>query len=381
MTLIALIRTPSLRPIVAFVLLGILSSGFAQSSLAEPTPTPQAQSRPTRPGLAQALGISELKLQMAESTYKLRPSIKTLSDVVSSLEDIINATCLAQVPRTLSFNGKPSDPTCVGLMERILELHPENPVGLCLRDGIEAPSCTNAYAKQVTTTYSSSIHESVLSDPSMRIGLTREENEKLVRLSEGLSNLNQRYQSTQDLGEKQQCIDEAADVYDQALAIACRITAVALMKSDETFDPGSDSEIRDIRQKLTNLPQSIREDHQGRMLLDAEGKLKEMKANSAAWTRQKEVIRAIKNPELEPIPAAASLQRTRILLPICIQFIQQATAATPGFPSPVCHKEGWYSPQCVAALKNWRVIKAQRKAAASGTPGAVSKPTSVISTF
>ena len=355
----------------------------AHSGLADPTPAPLAQTQPSKVGLPQALGISELKLQMAESTYKLRPSVKTLSDIISSLEDVINATCLAQLPRTLSFPGKPSDPTCVGYMERLLELHPENPVGLCLRDGIDAPSCKDAYKKQAVAVYDPSQHDGILSDPSLRIGITRQENEKLQQLSEELQKLNQQYQLIQDAPEKQRLVDQATEIYDQALATACRITGVTLMQTSDTFDPSSDAEIRDIREKLLPLPQSVREDHQGRMLHQAEEKLKEMKAGSADWTRQQGVIQTIKRPELEPIPSASSLQRTRLVLSSCAQFIQEATAATQaqGFPAPTCHKDGWYSPQCIQALKSWRALKAQRKAVMSGTPGVPAKPTSIISTF
>lgn len=381
MTWKTLLRAGPFQLLAACGSLYITALVTAQPCLAEPIPTPPTQSQPSKVGLPQALGINELKLQMAESTYKLRPSIKTLSDLISSLEEVINATCLAQLPRTLSFPGKPSDPTCVGYMERLLELYPENPVGLCLRDGIDAPSCADAYKKQAVAVYDPSQHDGGLSDPSLRIGLTRQEDEKLQLLSEALANLNQQYQSTQDAPEKQRLVDQATDIYDQALAISCRITGTTLIQTSETFDPSSDAEIRDIRQKLLPLPQSVREDHQGRMLSQAEEKLKGMKVGSADWKRQQGVIQTIKRPDLEPIPLASSLQRTRLVLATCAQFIQEAAAATQGFPAPTCHKDGWYTPQCIQALKSWRSLKAQRKAVLSGTPGAPARPTSVISTF
>jgi hypothetical protein len=381
MTWKTLLRAVPNQLLAAYSSLAVAALVTTQPVCAEPTPTPSPHTQPSKLGLPQALGISELKLQMAESTYQLRPSIKTLSDIISSLEEVINATCLAQLLRTLSFPGKPSDPTCAGYMERLLELHPENPVGLCLRDGFDAPSCTEAYKKQSVAVYDPSQHDGVLSDPSLRIGLTRQEDEKLHQLSEELARLNQQYQATQDGPEKQRLIDQATEIYDQALATACRITGVTLIQTSETFDPSSDPEVREIRDKLLPLPQSVREDHQERMLTQAEEKLRGMKAGSADWKRQQGVIQTIKRPDLEPVPSASSLQRTRLVLATCAQFIQEAAAATQGFPAPTCHKDGWYTPQCIQALKSWRALKAQRKAVLSGTPSAPAKPTSIISTF
>jgi hypothetical protein len=356
----------------------ILAILAAVPAVATPTPQPSA---PARPGLSQALGINELKLEMAESTYKLRPSLQTLSDVVSALEDIINSKCLSQLPRTLAYKGNPTEPTCIQLMERLLELHPENPVALCLRDGIEAPSCVEAYARQTSVVYDPSLHASIVTEPALRVGLSRPELDKIAQISDSLSNLNQQYQATQEPKEKQRCIDQAAEMYDQALATACRVTAIGLVQSAETVDPSSDEEIKQIRQKLLSLPPLVREDHQGRLLLEYEAKLKDLAPKSIAWYRQQEILRVIKRPELEPAPSASTTNRTRFLLPLCAQLIQQAATATPGFPAPICHRDGWYSPQCIAALKNWQLVIAKKKAATTGTPGAPQKPESIISTF
>lgn len=373
-------RLPRLLAACSIVYLG-LSSSFTPS-LAAPSGAPSTQTQPSKSDLPQALGISELKLQMAESTYKLRPSVKTLSDLISSLEEVINSTCLAQLPRTLSFPGNPSDPECARLMARLLELHPENPVGLCLRDGIDATSCVTAYNQQVVVAYNPAEHNDFLTDPSLRVGITRQEEQKISELSAELVNLNEKYlAAAANPGERQRLIDLATEVYDQALAIACRITSTAFILSNESFDPASDPEVKEIREKLNPLPLSVREDHQGRLLQQAEEKLKTIKTGSAEWTRQQEVIKTIKRPEQDPVPSASSLQRTRIVLPPCAQFIQDAAAATQGFPAPTCHKDSWYSPQCIRALKNWRTIKLQRKATAVGTPGVPAKPTSIISTF
>jgi hypothetical protein len=318
---------------------------------------------------------------MAETTYKLRPSLKTLSQYVVALEEISNTTCLKNLPRTLVYKGTPTDPKCIELMEKVLQLYPEDPVGICIRDGIEAPSCTSAYGNQETVAYDSSLADADLPDPALKVGLSKPEVDRLEFLQQTLAELDGRYRSATTPPEKHKLVMEASEAYDQALTIACRVSAMSLVKKDDAIDPSSDYEILALRKRLLELPPSVREDHQGKMILDIEKKLRTLRNNPQEELRQREILRVLQNLEKPPTLSTASLRRIRYVLPACGTFIAHASAAMPEFPSPICHKTGWYSPACITALKNWGAVKALRASAAQGTPASGLQKNSVISTF
>jgi hypothetical protein len=259
--------------------------------------------------LASALGVAELKLQMAESTYKLRPSLKTLSEYVVSLEEITNTTCLKTLPRTLVYNGQPTDPNCIALMEKLFKLYPEDPVATCVRDGIEAKSCITAYGNQETIAYDGSLSESELPDPALKVGLSKAEVDRLDFLSQTLTELDVRYRAAATPQEKHKLIMDAADAYAQALAISCRVTAMSLVKKEGALDPSSDYEIIEMRKRLLSLPSSVREDHQGRMILEAQKKLRSLKITPEEEAKQREIIRVLQNLDQPPMLSTASLKR------------------------------------------------------------------------
>jgi hypothetical protein len=174
---------------------------------------------------------------------------------------------------------------------------------------------------------------------------------------------------------------DAAEAYAQALSISCRVTAMSLVKKEGAIDPSSNHEIVEMRKRLLSLPASVREDHQGRMILEAQKKLRSIKITPEEEAKQKEIIRVLQNLDQPPVLSTASLKRVRYVLPQCAEFISHASAAMPELPSPVCHKDGLYSPTCIATLKKWNEVRAKREAAAHGTPLSTSKDSGMISTF
>jgi hypothetical protein len=229
--------------------------------------------------------------------------------------------------------------------------------------------------------YDGSLPDGDLPDPALKVGLSKAEVERLEFLQQTLSQLDERYRSAAAPVDKHKLIMEAADAYDQALTVACRVTAMSLIKKDDAIDPSSDPEIIDLRKRLLELPPSVREDHQGKMILDIEKKLRSVGITPQEELRQRETLNAVRNLDKPPTISTRSLKRVRYVLPPCATFIAHAAAAMPEFPSPTCHKTGWYSPACIAALKNWAAVKALRIAAAQGTPASNVRKNGVISTF
>lgn len=350
----------------------ILAFSLLAMNVASATPAP-SQSSIKGLDVSNALGLPEIKVEMAESRLKLNPSPQALNDLVIALEELLNSKCMTKLPQNLTYPGNPSDPICIARMQRILEINPGNPVGLCVRDGITAQSCVDAYQnQQLSIFYLSSSNEGF--DPALKVGLSAADTARITGFEKSLAEIDQRYQMATTDADKKKCLDDATLVYEQALSVACRITSVKLTPKTSTETSQESLEITRTRERLLQVPPAIRGDYQREL---TEKTIKEMESPTVTTQRRSELealLRVIDAPDA-PIPQKATeTVRTRIVLAKCSEFMENAKKATPDLPNPVCYREGWYSPQCVQALKRWRVmkqqeeIKARAKAAPANSP-------------
>lgn len=333
--------------------------------------------------LDKALDVNELKIAMAESSLRVNHSLRTIADLSSALEKYLTAHCMGTLLQTLQYDGAPSDPDCIARMDRLLEIYPDNPVAVCVRDGIGAQSCVDAYRNQKTVAFSGGSSYSDIPDPALKVGLSAEDSKKLTALRQTLFDVNQRYQAATTDAEKQQAMDDATNLYDQVLSLTCKVVALRLDEPDDQNEEREDSSITEVREKLLKIPPGLREDYQKQLLQQTEEEL--AKAGKDAATRkillQKMVV--IQNPEDTRQVTAAGKIRVRIVLPQCFDYISQAQAILPNFPSPTCHREGWYSPQCIVAIKKWYAYRQRLEAEARKREPKLPTPTPhpIISTF
>lgn len=326
---------------------------------------PSAETKPAQssaaPSLNNALNITDLKLEMAESTWKMRPSLRVLTDLVNALEVHINQRCFGDMLKTLTYAGPPTNPDCISKMERLLDIYPNNPVATCLRDGIESQSCSDAYREQSMkqfTNASSSFEQ--IPDPALKVGLSAQDREKLKALNETLANLNSDYQKAATDSDKQKLTDDAMHLYDQALGIACKIVAVDLEEPESAKKKeDEDYSVREVREKLLKVPIAMRREYQDKLMTEAEEEL--AKAKNSERTREivLKKIAAIQNPDTDQLPTTAGKLRYRVVLPECYELVGKSSVLLPNLPSPTCHRDGWQSPQCLMALKKWRAYRAQ----------------------
>jgi hypothetical protein len=335
-----------------------------------PSATPQQQQQlkdsnrpqPTVPtqSLQKALSITDLKIEMAESSWKIKPTLRALTELANALEQYLNENCFGDMLKTLSYVGPPTNPDCLMRMERLLDIYPENPVATCLRDGIEAQSCSDAYRGQSMTQFSSATSSEDAPDPALRVGLSAQDNEKLRAINETLSNVNRDYQRSTTDAEKQKHTEDAMHLYDRALSIACKI--VALKLDDPSASKNQESEhpsVREAREKLLKIPPALRPDYQNKLITEAEEDLAKAKNSPSDQKVILAKIAAIQNPEVDTTPKTAGKIRYRVVLPQCYDLVGKATVLVPNLPSPTCHRDGWQSPQCLAAIKKWHTYKAQ----------------------
>jgi hypothetical protein len=356
----------------------ILLLSLASPSHAEPTKTPQMSKSVSN--LSNAIGMNELKIEMSESRLKMSKNPKALNDLVNALEDYLNTTCMTKLPQTLAYTGNPTDPMCIARVERLLELHPGNPVATCTRDGIAAKSCIEAYRNQrIHPIPQGSTNEDI--DPSLRVGLSETTLDKIGKVEETLAEVNRKYQNASTPEEKKALINDAATLYDQALSMACKLSSVALVSGESDGELVERAELAQARERLMQVPAMIRKDYQREMEEKALLEMGNPKTSEARKKEIQELIKVIQDPTALSASQTANMDRTRFILEKCANLIDVAVSIIPDLPAAVCYREGWYTPQCVVALKRWRAMKQQEQAAAKGTVAPKSRTPSIISTF
>lgn len=369
----------------------LLSSLWAllpsRTAVAEPptsAPAPRPSSSPAPPS-----DLTEIKIQMAEARLKLVQSDRNLNALVSALEEFINRSCFSDLTKTLKYDGPPTDPVCIARMEQLLEVNPDNPVGLCLRDGIDAKSCFDAYkTQQVVEYYESESLLADLPDPSLKVGLSAAETERIKVQREMLSNINKQYSGAATDEQKGKYLNDAIGIYDQLLATACRVSALRLRRSEGRQESSSEPpRVAEARKKLLQIPPTMRADYQRQMREQAEDELARYRGDSRGKQELVQLIAAIDQPDItSERPRYTDLRRTRILLSACFNTLEQAKAFLPDYPGGECFSQGFQTPACIRALREWRAKKElerkAEKARLSRTPAA-KKPAeeSMIATF
>ncbi len=375
----------NVRQRIAFLLISTLFSSFSawaqnDATKATQSPTQHAAGKPSA-----SLDVDDLKIAMAESSLQVNPSLRTTSDLASALEATITKNCFGDTLRTLTYAGSPTDPQCLARMERLLQLYPESPVGLCLRDGFQADACINGYQNQTFASYSASSGAASFQDPALKVGLSKGEQNKLSALSATLDDVNTRYQSSKTDSEKQSSINDATRLYDQLLGIACRVVAINLEQpAGSSGEPEvENSEIAEIRRKIMKIPAGLRAEHQERMLQKAEEELGQARNDQEKREFILQKIRVIQDPEVKTVISTEGKIRVRVVLPECFDLVRKAEKIIPNLPSPICHRIGWFSPQCVAAIKSWHIYRKQLEAQVRKTDPKYATPTPkpLISTF
>jgi hypothetical protein len=178
-----------------------MCSIFVYSSCAgaqDTTPTP-----PTKPSTSATLDITDLKIQMAESSLKVNPTLRGVAELASALESYLTKNCFGNLLQTLQYDGPLTDSDCIVRLDRLFQVYPDNPVGVCLRDGLGAKSCRDAYRNQSLKKFSGGSDLKSIPDPALKVGLSAADTTKINALSETLRNVNAEYQGATTDEEKQ----------------------------------------------------------------------------------------------------------------------------------------------------------------------------------
>jgi|LauGreDrversion4_2_1035121.scaffolds.fasta_scaffold56273_2 hypothetical protein len=369
--------------IVATIIAAVLPLSASAQTPASPTQPPPAQGNPApqkADNISRAVGMNELKIEMAETRLKLSKDPKIISDLASALEEYLNSTCMAKLPQTLSYAGNPSDPTCIARMQRLLEINPGNPVAICVQEGIASKPCIDAYQNQtIVVIYPSSKGDDL--DPVLKVGIPAVTMERIAKVEGSLQEVNAKYQQTLTPDEKKALLNDAANLYDQILNMSCKVSAVGFVQGNSDTTRSEPEEIALARERLLQIPPAIRGDYQREMLGKAEKELANPQTSPDRIGQLKELIAVIKDPDALSKLQFSNLKRTRYILSKCAEVINIAGKIVPDLPSITCFQQGWYTPQCTYAMKKWRMQKEQEAHKAQITPGTTGPKPSMITRF
>ena len=351
-------------------------------ALTATTPVVHAQPKPgaQKPNLSRAMGINEIKIEMAETRLKVNSSLEAIIDLMIPLEEYLNSNCLGKLAQSLTYAGNPSDPTCIARMQRILEINPSNPVGLCVRDGITAQTCIEAYERQSTEVFVGDPDQGTV-DPAMKVGLSANDQNRIAQLQETVRLIDEKYQQAPNNEEKRALIKDALVHYDQAMSLACRLTSVTLRPQSTSAGTVEHPEVAKTRAKLLQVPPGIRGDYQREMAQQVAGELAAPGTSQERREILTQIQKVIENPEGPIAVDAKNTSRIRYILSQCNDLIKKAEKVTPESPTPLCHRSGWLSPQCISAVKRWRALKQREESIARGADPAKASTPSMISTF
>jgi hypothetical protein len=110
------------------------------------------------------------------------------------------------------------------------------------------------------------------------------------------------------------------------------------------------------------------------MLVEVENRLAAAKGNVLEQLRLKTLMEVIRNPSGDGTMTVKTNERERLILPKCNEVITQTLQAFPKAPAPICHQNGWFTPNCIQAIRMYRTELRQQRAQAEATAKASKSP-------
>ncbi|MCB0317476.1 MAG: hypothetical protein KDD56_01880 [Bdellovibrionales bacterium] len=92
--------------------------------------------------------LRKWELEIADHTYSFEKNPDNVSEVLNSLENYAQLICMPKLYLKLSYTQEDLQPQCNDLIDRLFSINPNNPTAICIRDGLEASSCQEAFSNQ-----------------------------------------------------------------------------------------------------------------------------------------------------------------------------------------------------------------------------------------
>lgn len=323
----------------AFFICPILGfSVLVQAQTPAPTPVPTAR-------VVVSDSMLNLELEMAESSYSLNPNLESKSRLLNIYEKVVYSRCMAEMRRTLVFAGATHDQVCIDYIAKIFTLDPGNIVAYCARDGIDSESCR----------YASNRQSIIVFDPK------KEEESGAASLDEVIARRK-----------------EGTKVREETLKLLSRVRTLQRAKAQA----GTLMQIRTSVERILSLNCSGPADI--RVKLTGEEKKEEVVAeptvsslvppddaatsgDSANKSGDDPISKLLRENFHTPTPAVRLEKSFRQyeISKTCNDYILEALKIDPNLSTAHCYKYGFYSWQCMNALRHERRTGPSQ----SGKPG------------
>lgn len=290
------------------------------SAIASPTPKRAASIFDNRDDLP------SLQAAMAQAQFDLDPSPANRLALFEALGRVVNARCLGQIHQRLAYSPNPADKPCQEAIEYTLSINPDSPEAICAKDGLETESCQNAYSEQATSSSmpfpNSNDWSSVWNNYTTSIRL--KESETASTANSLFTQLSQATETARQSG-KPEDKEKLRPLMNKILDLTCDPVLI-----------------------VPNL--NIEKDRKAQQ--EAMASQSKETENSGAVMTQKELLDFLKkSAPTTNRQINAVINRVRLVPNRCLQFIDKALVIFPGYPRAICHRDGFFSPNCIFALR------------------------------
>jgi hypothetical protein len=298
---------------------------FAQTTPTVPTRTPLPSAFENR---IVNNDIMLIELEMAENGYTINKGADSKTRLLSIYEKVLFLRCLSGTFATLTRSAPATDQVCLDYSGRALKLDPGNPVGLCVRDGMDSGMCKAASEAQNLMPYDPQGEEkSEKASLDEVIALKREgtkTREQTATLYNKMKYLDRDGKGLQEsLYMKKMYMEQILDLNCTRPKIVLadngdETTASVATKANSMVAPDTDT---DGGQKAVNTPDDF------------------SKLLNEHFSTPVPLVTAPKSP------------RTYKITIQCQRYIDEALKIDPNMSRAICYKWGYYSWQCLNAKR------------------------------
>ena len=310
--------------------------------------------------------LAQLELTMAETLFASAPNLENRSAVLAALERLVSVTCFANLLQKLSY-VPPAPAGCQRYLGELLRQYPENPVAICARDGIDAPSCIDAFAQQTLL----ALETPDLPVPKhVALDLKLHMSKNATRIEQVESEINTANQTLAKTGtpEAREALNKALG---EMLALQCKVSQLVIREL--AAPPPRPTPVR------TQATKPALDDP---ALSDIDSAIQAIRA--AAGMTPQAAERRRPDSEFQDYSQRQGKratgpfqQRVRLLPKLCIDHITQVLAFNPAHPAAICYRDSFVAPSCIQALRTAR----QTKTSGSAGPRTPAKRTDGLATF
>ena len=316
------------------------STGTSEQRAANPDSSTGSSSAARVP-FAKGADMTTLRLSMAESVFALDPSLENRANLILAIERVVEESCMPRLTQTLQHLGMNSLPapqkeSCRKQLFALFALDGASPTGFCARDGIDSANCAAAYKNQVSGSYGGG-YVAPTTPEALRPGMKATAQDQAALLYQ---ELRQRKAALLDHESIEGRI-AIRTLYARLLTINCAVVRLALQEL-----PPQEAMAASNRDSMLGRPLDPNvpiEQYVDVLVQGARAKATPTGGPSAG------------NPDGAAPTEGPPFFRNRLTSDACQFYVREGLQFEPGFAAPICHSEGFSSPQCITALRKEQI--------------------------